>query len=125
MTIIEMKRYAAAAILFLLAAATQRLIAQEKGFHSSSPLDVKAEDLLTRPVGENWSSYNGDYTGRRYSTLAQINRSNVGSLAMAWAFQTHQQAMKSTPLAVNSDQLKLEHLQGTTPRPAGRPPAPG
>ena len=56
---------------------------------------------LLQPPTDTWSSYNGDYTGKRYSTLAQINRGNVGSLAMAWAFQTHQQAMKSTPLAVN------------------------
>jgi hypothetical protein len=47
---IEMRRYAAAAILFLLATTAQRLIAQEKGAHSSSVLDVNAKDLLMRPV---------------------------------------------------------------------------
>jgi len=35
---------------------------------------VAGEDLLAQPVGENWTSYNGDYTGRRYSTLQLITR---------------------------------------------------
>jgi alcohol dehydrogenase (cytochrome c) len=56
---------------------------------------------LLKPSTDTWPSYNGDYTGRRYSTLSQINQNNVGSITMAWAFQTHQQAIKSTPLLVN------------------------
>ena len=32
-------------------------------------------DLLTQPPGANWTSYNGDYTGRRYSALHEITRS--------------------------------------------------
>jgi acido-empty-quinoprotein group A len=57
-------------------------------------------DLLKPPTG-TWPTYNGDYSGRRYSTLARINQTNVGSLTLAWAFQTHAQALKSTPLVVN------------------------
>jgi alcohol dehydrogenase (cytochrome c) len=57
---------------------------------------------LLRPPTDSWPSFNGDYTGRRYSTLKQIDRTNAGSLTMAWAFQTRQQAaIKSTPLMVN------------------------
>ena len=101
MTIIEMKRYAAAAILFLFATATQGLIAQDKGFHSSSPVDVKAEDLLTRPVGENWSSYNGDYTGRRFSSLGEINRANVSQMRAAWVFHPgNSQKLEATPVVI-------------------------
>jgi alcohol dehydrogenase (cytochrome c) len=33
---------------------------------------------------EAWPTYNGDYSGRRYSSLAQINASNIGSLSLAW-----------------------------------------
>ncbi|HMF77062.1 MAG TPA: acido-empty-quinoprotein group A [Bryobacteraceae bacterium] len=55
---------------------------------------------LLQPNGD-WPSHYGDYSGRRYSTLSQINRGNVGTLSLAWAFQTHQQALKSTPLEVN------------------------
>ena len=31
--------------------------------------NATADDLLTQPPGTNWTSYNGDYTGRRYSAL--------------------------------------------------------
>jgi len=56
--------------------------------------------LLKSPVG-TWPTYNGDYSGRRYSTLTQIDSGNVASLGLAWAFQTHSTALKSTPLEVN------------------------
>ena len=31
-----------------------------------------------------WPSYSGDYSGRRYSPLTQINQQNVHNLALAW-----------------------------------------
>src|SRR5262245_39865575 len=40
---------------------------------------------LLKPLGESWPSYSGDYTGRRYSSLTQINQSNVKRLTLAWA----------------------------------------
>ena len=39
--------------------------------------------MLT-PLGESWPTYSGDYTGRRYSSLTQINQSNVKHLSLAW-----------------------------------------
>jgi alcohol dehydrogenase (cytochrome c) len=56
---------------------------------------------LLKPPADTWPTYNGDYSGRRFSPLGQINQSNVGSLTLAWAFQTHSQALKCTPLEVN------------------------
>jgi alcohol dehydrogenase (cytochrome c) len=56
---------------------------------------------LLEPPTATWPTYNGDYSGRRYSTLNQINKSNVADLTMAWAFQTHSDTLKSTPLEVN------------------------
>ena len=64
--------------------------------------------LLTLPT-DTWPTYNGDYSGRRYSPLSQINASNVRSLGMAWMYRTNVGAMrgvpgvqiKSTPLEVN------------------------
>lgn len=32
----------------------------------------------------DWSTYAGDYSGRRYSPLAQITRSNVSRMTLAW-----------------------------------------
>ena len=65
---------------------------------SAQGLDPAA---LSKPPTTTWPTYNGDYSGRRFSTLNQINKSNVASLIMAWAFQTHSAELKSTPLEVN------------------------
>jgi len=34
----------------------------------------------------DWTSYNGGYAGSRYSTLTQINKGNIASLAPKWMF---------------------------------------
>src|SRR2546426_2841208 len=40
--------------------------------------------LLTRPAIDSWPTYAGDYSQRRYSTLTQIDTSNVRHLSLAW-----------------------------------------
>ncbi len=40
--------------------------------------------VLAKPLGESWPSYSGDYSGKRYSSLTQINQSNVKNLTLAW-----------------------------------------
>src|SRR5580700_11587283 len=52
----------------------------------STVVDISPEDLRVSPPGANWPSYNGDYSGRRYSSLSQINSANVGQLRAQWAF---------------------------------------
>jgi alcohol dehydrogenase (cytochrome c) len=62
---------------------------------------VTTDDLNTRPVGANWTSYNGDYTGRRYSNLQEVNVSNVSQLRMEWAFHPgNSQRLEVTPIVV-------------------------
>jgi alcohol dehydrogenase (cytochrome c) len=39
---------------------------------------------LLKPLADEWPTYNGDYTGKRYSALTQINRLNVKHLTLAW-----------------------------------------
>jgi acido-empty-quinoprotein group A len=56
--------------------------------------------LLLKPATDTWPTYNGDYSGRRYSPLEQINASNIGSLTLAWILPAHL-GIKSTPLEVN------------------------
>jgi alcohol dehydrogenase (cytochrome c) len=51
------------------------LVAQGKG--------VDPADLL-KPLAESWPTYNGDYSGKRYSALRQINQGNVKGLTLAW-----------------------------------------
>ena len=56
---------------------------------------------LLKPPTDTWPTYNGDYSGMRFSTLDQINAGNVSSLALAWAFRVPGNVLKSTPLQVN------------------------
>src|SRR5271168_5043574 len=42
----------------------------------STTIDVRSEDLMVQPPAANWISYNGDYSGRRYSGLSEINPGN-------------------------------------------------
>src|SRR5882724_11710898 len=57
---------------------------------------------ITNPPADSWPRYHGDYSGRRHSDLTEITPHNVGSLGLAWAFQTGQtSSIKSSPLLVN------------------------
>ena len=55
----------------------------------------------TAAAGAAWPTYNGDLSGRRYSRLHQINRNNVRYLTLAWAYPTHGQPLKCTPLEID------------------------
>jgi alcohol dehydrogenase (cytochrome c) len=75
--------------------------AQERRSPATADTRVTAEDLLTRPVGANWTSYNGDYTGRRFSSLHEISAANVAQLRAAWAFHPgNSQRLEATPVVV-------------------------
>jgi acido-empty-quinoprotein group A len=69
------------------------------------PSFVAAQGLepaaLLKPPTDTWPTYNGDYSGARFSTLDQINAANIRSLTLAWVFQTQGTTIKSTPLEVN------------------------
>jgi len=39
---------------------------------------------ILKPLAESWPTYSGDYTGRRYSSLTQINQSTLKNLGLAW-----------------------------------------
>ena len=56
---------------------------------------------LLVPPTDTWPTYNGDYSGRRYSSLSQINASNVKSLTLAWVYRANSVSIKSTPLEVD------------------------
>ena len=47
--------------------------------------------LLTKPPTDSWPTYHGDYSGRRYSTLSQINADNVKNLTLAWIYRANTQ----------------------------------
>jgi len=39
---------------------------------------------LLKPATNSWPTYSGDYSGRRYSTLTQLNQTTVKNLALQW-----------------------------------------
>ena len=68
----------------------------------SAVIDVTHTDLLVAPVAANWPSYNGDYTGRRFTSLNQITPSNVETLRAQWVFHAPKSdSLEVTPVVVN------------------------
>jgi len=64
-------------------------------------VDVKQNDLLQPQVARNWVSYNGDYTGRRFSGLTQITPANVSHMAAQWVFHVRDPGpLEVTPVVV-------------------------
>jgi alcohol dehydrogenase (cytochrome c) len=39
---------------------------------------------ILKPLADSWPTYSGDYTGRRFSRLAAVNRLTVTRLSLAW-----------------------------------------
>ncbi|MGH9503984.1 MAG: pyrroloquinoline quinone-dependent dehydrogenase [Terriglobales bacterium] len=69
---------------------------------SSVAIDVPPGELTASPPGANWLSYNGDFTGRRFSGLSQINLANVGQLRAQWIFHSsNSNRLEVTPVVVN------------------------
>src|SRR5215469_18047683 len=63
---------------------------------------VQAADLLSPTLDANWLTYNGDYSGRRYSSLTQLTRDNVAQLRAQWVFHSRTSSLlEVTPVVVN------------------------
>src|SRR3954453_11197778 len=62
---------------------------------------------LGQPPTDSWPTYNGDYSGRRFSTLSKINTQNIGSLSLAWIYRLDPGntsmggSINSTPVLIN------------------------
>jgi alcohol dehydrogenase (cytochrome c) len=71
--------------------------------HAQTPLDPAK---LLNPGTDSWPSYNGDYSGRRFSTLTKINDKNVGALSLAWVYRVNLSdkdatTIKGTPIVID------------------------
>src|SRR5436305_13840218 len=65
-------------------------------------INVVASDMAVQQPSANWLSYNGDYSGRRYSALAQITTINVNRLQAEWVFHSrNSDRMEVTPVVVD------------------------
>jgi alcohol dehydrogenase (cytochrome c) len=90
-------------LVFLLVVswATVPVAGQEGKSPGAVDVHVTADDLLAQPVGANWTSYNGDYSGRRFSSLNEINVANVAQLRAAWVFHPgNTQTLEATPVVI-------------------------
>jgi acido-empty-quinoprotein group A len=63
---------------------------------------------LLQPPTDTWPTFNGDYSGRRFSPLKQITAGNVKNLGLAWVYHANTGSgnpfgpqIKSTPLEAN------------------------
>lgn len=82
---------------FLLAS-----LAGQTAVSNTSAPDVQREQLEKHAIAEDWPSYNGDYTGRRFSSLTQITPENVKTLRAHWVFHsTSPGILEATPVVVN------------------------
>src|SRR5580700_2336539 len=51
---------------------------------------------------QNWMTYSGDYLGRRFSALDQVNTTNVRALTAKWVYQTAATGkLETSPLVVD------------------------
>src|SRR5215831_12505818 len=66
---------------------TQRLLLS--ALLAAAPALTFAQGLtqadLLKPKADSWPTYNGDYSGQRFSPLTDINSSNVHTLSLSWA----------------------------------------
>ncbi len=68
----------------------------------TTTIDVLPAQLLSRPSATNWLSYNGDYTGRRYSALREVHAGNVAQLRAQWVFHASSSSnLEVTPVVVD------------------------
>ncbi len=59
----------------ILLAVPALVLAQKGGL---DPTDI------FKPLSDQWTSYSGDMTGRRFSALKQINTQTVKNLSLRW-----------------------------------------
>jgi alcohol dehydrogenase (cytochrome c) len=86
-------------------------------------INVLSEQLALAPVSANWLTYNGDYTGQRYSNLDQVNIRNVANLRAQWVFHApNSDSLEVTPVVVDgmmfvtsaNDAYALDAMTGRT-----------
>jgi alcohol dehydrogenase (cytochrome c) len=95
-----MKLWRITALLLIIAVGG--MAAAQEISSASVSVDVSPALLESRTLAANWVTYNGDYSGRRYSSLSQINTNNVAQLRAEWVFHSaNSDRLEVTPVVVN------------------------
>jgi alcohol dehydrogenase (cytochrome c) len=63
--------------------------------------------MLVKPDLNTWPTYYGDYSGRRYSQLSQINANNVGLMTLAWSFKANAVMVPTFEAALDRNAITL------------------
>ncbi len=73
------------------------------GFANHAFAQVTFERLLnSAKEPQNWMTYSGDYSGKRFSTLDQISITNARTMVAKWVYQTGATGkLETTPLVVD------------------------
>ena len=73
------------------------------GMAASLPAQGLDPAKMLQPPTDTWPTYSGDYTGRRFSPLKQINAANVHTLSLAWVYRmvAPGQSVKASPIEIN------------------------
>ena len=86
-----------ASVFLCTAAARSQSAANQPG----TPIDVTVQGLEAKGIRNNWLSYHGDLTGRRYSSLKEITHDNITQLQLKWVFHSRKvRVLGATPVVV-------------------------
>jgi len=72
--------------------------------------DLNVQAPATQPVsaGQDWTAYGGTQAGDRYSSLSQINESNVKNLQVAWTYQSGDVKRPDDPGEITNESTPLK-----------------
>lgn len=56
---------------------------------ATAAAQILTSDTIQHPPKDSWPTFNGDYSGKRFSELNQINQQTVKNLSLAWVHRVH------------------------------------
>jgi PQQ-dependent dehydrogenase (methanol/ethanol family) len=68
---------------------------------SSTPRTGVDFERLKNPRPGDWATYNGNLQANRYSELGEINKENVGKLALRWVLPIEHFGLETTPIVAD------------------------
>jgi quinoprotein glucose dehydrogenase len=77
------------------------------------PADASQNASNASEERRDWPAYGGAAENTHYSGLAQINRTNVKELAVAWSFDTGEQGgLQTSPIIVDRTLYGINRIAG-------------
>jgi len=89
---------------------SRKLISFSSACLLSAVLSAQSSSDWMKAPTDSWPTYNGDYTGRRFSPLTRITAANVDALSLAWMYRVNL-GPNSGGLGGGGGQIKSTPLQ--------------